>query len=67
MRNKSNKFSAFGDLEEEDWRMPGEYTKEEWEKVYRKFRPDDTTEEYDVAWAEFQKAKAEHLAKLRTP
>lgn len=43
-----------------------EYTKTEWWDVYRQFFPNATPEEYDLAWADFCRMKAEHLAKLST-
>lgn len=37
--------------------------KDEFFDVYRFFRPSATREEYEREWDEFQRLKAEHLAK----
>ena len=34
-------------------------TADEWFDVYRQFRPQATREEFDQAWREFQRLKAE--------
>jgi hypothetical protein len=42
-----------------------EFTKEEWADVYFRFYPNDTQEEYELAWEAFQKFKADCLIKLQ--
>jgi len=37
-----------------------EYDKEEWRLVARQFGPDWTEEQFDAAWDEFCRLKAEH-------
>lgn len=37
-----------------------EYTKDEWFSVVRQLKPGLTRDEYEVMWADFQRAKAEH-------
>lgn len=34
-----------------------EFDKDEWREVHRMFKPDDTDEQFEAAWSEFQEMK----------
>ena len=45
--------------------MEGEFDKDEWFDVARKFKPELTREEFEAEWEEFQRQKAARMESLK--